>query len=44
MAHQAVGDEDDGDAYLLNRQPPVDLEPLTKVEKTSAKYPLLHSF
>ena len=44
MAHQAVSDEDDGDAFLLNRQAPVDLEPVTKFEKTSAKFTVMHAF
>lgn len=44
MAHQAVGDDDDGDAYLLNRQAKIELEPVKQIEKTSAKHPVVHSF
>lgn len=44
MAHQAVAEDDDGDAYLLNRKANVDLEPITKVERTSVKYPIVHAF
>lgn len=44
MAHQAVGDDDDADAFLLNRQPNVELEPVLKFEKTSTKHPVVHAF
>lgn len=43
-AHQAVGDEDDQDSYLLNRQGAPELETIGKFEKTTSKHEIVHAF